>query len=1083
MIELDPVICSNSPVSATEDIPLESDPLAEEVRVAMALNGGVSLAVWMGGSASELDCARRAHLAPEPMDGDGVPTRRVYHALCKAFRRVLVIDLMSGSSAGGINGALLGASIRHRRRLNPDFLRKKWLELGDFGKLLHRTSEPSPMALMQGDLFFTSLESAFKSLVAGEEGTALPNEQEDLHELDVNLDVTTTNVAGEQRTFLDYWERPLVAREYRARFRFRRPVDYTPSLLAAASRASASFPGAFEPWRVEAPLGNLAGFTRSRWVLDGGLLDNAPIEAALELIPTRPFARQVRRYVCYMNAEPPTEAEEVLAAALETPALATVGGYVIGLPRKATFVDQLNVIERATRASTLGNTKTPALDLLRLDLDTLEETARALLPSYKRGRRLLSLEELFTEPARARQAHKCLKRDDELPWVPSDLSATRDGAWQWGLRPAERVIQLLLDIVRRAAGNQAPETRKRLFAAGEEIGQHLRGIEEVGACFAQSDPGYGSVSAALDRARRHIESFDPVPPLRRAAKTLHGVRADLEINGIPLAERLFGADWDADPLPDAAFDHFLRRSLAIEVVRRAVAPDDEPFASGQDLRFAQLTPHAPAWIFATDSLDDSTCWNSPEQKLTGLALGHFAGFYRRSWRVNDFMWGRLDAAVRVVDLLVAPGRAEQVQGDDPDHSVAEVLARELLECEPAEDQHWLLAETLAAAEGVPGPPAVEGDLPSAAELRPRLVAALEKDLGLSVGNGAEEPARLGELTRIICARAAQLEILAHELPPLDEESKNDVGFGAGAPALDLPLDGSLRPAIQDLRKGAPLPKRLRAEDEIASALAMRTGTQAALVSLGVLRAAKMPLARALFGVRAVLLPVAGSVAKSVFNRLGAAAAFYAATLFLAARLLTTETHGYEDLKTITLIAVLVAVFAALVVLGTAFVPIFRALVAPSTARRVGQAFWGAGILASGGLLAAALTGIAGGVTIDRLISAPHSERPPDWVLYLVVAFVVGGPLVAAPAMVRGRLDKILAKSWGGVPSLLLVFAIAGVLIGYSAEDVRNGLDGNWWQVTIAIVALFAAPILVLTSLFWRSLTSVFSRLVRAISNR
>src|SRR4051794_31105152 len=110
------------------------DALAEEVRVAMALNGGVSLAVWMGGCAAELDCARRAHLAPEP-------GRRAYHALCRAFGRVLVVDLMSGSSAGGINGALLGAAIRHRRRLNPDFLREQWLELGEFESLLYKTSE------------------------------------------------------------------------------------------------------------------------------------------------------------------------------------------------------------------------------------------------------------------------------------------------------------------------------------------------------------------------------------------------------------------------------------------------------------------------------------------------------------------------------------------------------------------------------------------------------------------------------------------------------------------------------------------------------------------------------------------------------------------------------------------------------------------------------------------------------------------------------------------------------------------------------------------------------------------------------
>jgi ATP-dependent exoDNAse (exonuclease V) alpha subunit len=39
-------------------VALQTDPLAEEVRVAMALNGGVSLAVWMGGSACERSGAK-----------------------------------------------------------------------------------------------------------------------------------------------------------------------------------------------------------------------------------------------------------------------------------------------------------------------------------------------------------------------------------------------------------------------------------------------------------------------------------------------------------------------------------------------------------------------------------------------------------------------------------------------------------------------------------------------------------------------------------------------------------------------------------------------------------------------------------------------------------------------------------------------------------------------------------------------------------------------------------------------------------------------------------------------------------------
>src|SRR4051812_18815077 len=126
-----------------------SDRSVEEVRVAMALNGGVSLAIWMGGCAVEIDCARRAYDAgPEAIEA--FSTRTIYAAICQALSRRLVVDVMSGSSGGGINGALLAAATVGRRRLHPDFLRRRWLELGDLSRLLHRLTEPDPYSLMSG---------------------------------------------------------------------------------------------------------------------------------------------------------------------------------------------------------------------------------------------------------------------------------------------------------------------------------------------------------------------------------------------------------------------------------------------------------------------------------------------------------------------------------------------------------------------------------------------------------------------------------------------------------------------------------------------------------------------------------------------------------------------------------------------------------------------------------------------------------------------------------------------------------------------------------------------------------------------
>ena len=131
------------------------DRSVEEVRVAMALNGGVSLAIWMGGCAVEIDCARRADLGPEVIEG--FPTRSVYAAICGALDRRLVVDVMSGSSAGGINGALLAAASVGRRRLHPDYLRTRWLELGDASRLLHPLTLGDPFSLMSGVYFHTEL--------------------------------------------------------------------------------------------------------------------------------------------------------------------------------------------------------------------------------------------------------------------------------------------------------------------------------------------------------------------------------------------------------------------------------------------------------------------------------------------------------------------------------------------------------------------------------------------------------------------------------------------------------------------------------------------------------------------------------------------------------------------------------------------------------------------------------------------------------------------------------------------------------------------------------------------------------------
>ena len=57
------------------------------------------------------------------------------------------------------------------------------------------------------------------------------------------------------------------------------------------------------------------------------------------------------------------------------------------------------------------------------------------------------------------------------------------------------------------------------------------------------------------------------------------------------------------------------------------------------------------WITSPDFL-------RPNVKLAGNELANFSAFFDPSWRKNDWMWGRLDAASGLVDVLLSEYKAE-----------------------------------------------------------------------------------------------------------------------------------------------------------------------------------------------------------------------------------------------------------------------------------------------------------------------------------------------------------------------------------------------------------------------------------------
>jgi patatin-related protein len=1060
----------------------------EEVRLAMAWNGGVSLAIWMGGAAVELDTARRARLGPQTEPGN---ERSVYHSVADAFDRMLMIDILAGASAGGINGALLGAVITNARELRPSFLRDRWLQLGNLSTLLQPTNDSKPPSLMQGDYFRDAIRDAFRAVTgeADEHDLTKPS-QEGLERGEVVLDVQATNVVGAQRGFGDQWSQTLYAHEYRAPLRFREPEDYTADALAAAARASASFPAAFEPFPLTgktATLGGLPGL--KRWAIDGGLLENAPIRPAIDLIPTRRSDRLVTRFVCYVNAAP--SLLEMVGDDPDAPSLGRILGGVINLPRNGRFIDQLIAIEEAAQRTSAA--KDAASGLVDVDLPSLRATAEKLLPCYRSQRTAQSLREILSAAggaseatAKTRAVVRRLGSERSLPWIPTGLGApTQASEWRWGLRAGQRILLLVLDLMQEAVDRcSSAEEADAVLARRRPVNMALVGLEDAHERFSSSRPIREAVLRLSDAVEANAddevlgqrvdeldtlmvgyrcEAYDAV---RRSAESLYEAFADEQVPGGVSLEQLFG---EGTAFDEARFRTFVDRALCMEVVRRAFS-SDHALEPAQDLHFVQLTPLAPVRVFQQKPLRE-TGPDSGREKLTGLELAHFSAFYRASWRVNDFMWGRLDASTRIIDLLVSAERARNVADRDPgveppwaklaaalapldagvEPDERRLLAKEALDDAAQGNVAHVPAEVAAAAKGPsPGGTAAE-------QLRDRLQRTLEADLRHSDG---------GFLTRVVCARAAQHEILRQELQPLAEATALDGKLGCFTPAIKL--DGS-QGTLENARamvKEQTLPKRLGSgvPDETTSTLAVRTLSHAVLVLVSLLKTLGVPLSSAFSPIRAPFLSLAGVTAEKVWNRAAALLAFIAGSMYLTARSVMA-TDAKADLDTIWDVSTLAAIVALFGVIGLVALPLWRAKNASVWRRKIRQGLWGVALLLSSGL--AALVGACIAVGPGNALTSTDGFSLPAWLAWSVVGIPLGAGFVVRRLPVPDFGKKGLARlvTRPGVTALttavlsaLVVYQCWGTLSGIAALGDWRGLfhPGGWEWRELAVVACYAS---------------------------
>lgn len=648
-----------------------------EVRIALVLNGGVSLAVWMGGVTHELDLIRRASGpagAPPAQPYDEVLAER-WRELCHSGdeRRRVVVDVIAGTSAGGLNGSLLATAISNGSTLDPDgehgpWLRQKWVGLGslEVGKLVP-SAGVKPSSVLDGGYFLKELDSLIKGVAeAGETGA-----QEA-----VTLFVTASGLGVQQFEATDAAGQCFVVPDHRYLFRFTSEQTATydgltrtfsvaerneltnTKLLALAARASASFPAAFAPVRETPKLADspprLQPTTAApgAWLVDGGVLDNAPFGPVLDVVARRPVAGRASRYVLY-----------VVPSAGVGHASTEVGGTdpkwfkaalsAVQFPREVDFRSDVEQLERLLLEADASWSDTQRLFdrcIAQSDeRDRLRAAAKALQSTYSRGRAAGEVWEAVTiasqEQTTVLDAATALSEQDideilktEHPWVPDPDGVTAplrndaegNPSWPWGTGAAERVVRLVLRSLRAKLVTAALPQR-------EELEQRLQATSD---CLMKTQAVRDALSERL--AKADLELGLP-GGAETVAVGLSDIFEDLQVQralGDAFSELIAAVGWD-----------LVETGLEVEIVSRCTSART-PQQRSAPFQFLRLGPDIPLTLL--DDLQEGSVANALKDRiLYGTQVGHFGAFGAADWRRWDWLMGRLHCVAHLGAMLGA----------------------------------------------------------------------------------------------------------------------------------------------------------------------------------------------------------------------------------------------------------------------------------------------------------------------------------------------------------------------------------------------------------------------------------------------
>ena len=769
----------------------------KELRIALVCFGGVSLAVYMHGVTKEilklvrasrsLHAIRDRGLRSEASYLDGRDpadpehdTEAAYFELLREIGRAVelrvVVDIVAGASAGGINGTMLARALAHDLPMGA--LRDFWLERADVGELLapearagawskwilrpviwslgrlgawRAVGDPevrSKLSLFMRSRWFKPplsgsrmLEFMHEAMIAmgapaDPRASLLPSGQK------LDLFVTLTDHYGYEQQLRIHHPPVIHEREHRHVLRFgyeRRPNGEVSSdfdlagvpALAFAARATSSFPGMFPPaqigemdrllasrglgWPGRAAFlaAKFASYARANidpaqaYFVDGSVLNNRPFRQAIAAIHGRPAYRQVDRRLLYVEPDP---APPGGAAHRDRPGFFTMlKGALSDLPSTQPVTDELTWIdefnERVERLREIVADARPHVSRLVAAI-VPESFDGAIAAEQVRAWRGLANIAAARDADFAYDGYVRLRLASARGFAAGLIAALR------GVPERSPMAQSIGEIVdawaetsgRRYDGGAARKTQAEGAGAGEPLppwAQFLRGFDLEyarrrlhfmiegqnrlyqmidGPSFAGFDPAvidglkrafYDQLDALGHRARRPLgdpESADMVarlfptaPPVGRLEDNRRYAREFAERRRAEL-DALMDRMAAALDLPEATrgVDLLLAGTEAGRwhpQARREVFVGYLGFPFWDVLTFPVMTGRESGEFnrILVDRLSPQDAhalgrFGGPAS-LRGTGFGHFAAFFSRAYRENDYLLGRLHAFDRLVDLV------------------------------------------------------------------------------------------------------------------------------------------------------------------------------------------------------------------------------------------------------------------------------------------------------------------------------------------------------------------------------------------------------------------------------------------------